>query len=500
MNDVLDVKTAVASTAASYFRRPPAPARVGVFCVGLNNYWPQFPGLRERLVALHGEFCATLERTGVEVVDAGLSDSARAAAEIGDSLRAADVDLLVCNLVTYSTSSNALPVVQRCGRPAALVALQPMDALDYARATTEMQLLNDNICSLPEITCAMRRANLTPADILVGTLRGDARAEARLNDLVRIARVLRALRKARIGLMGHVYEGMLDMNSDPTMFDARFGMHVEHLELDDLHACVRDVAEADVDRRLALVRDMFHFPKPGSDPLAGEVDPDELRWAARVSVGMEGLVDRYALDALSYYYRGADGNENERLGCSLIIGSSLLTGRGVPVAGELDLKNCVAMLVMDRLGAGGSFAELHPVDFGGDFVLVGHDGPHHVAIAEGKPVLRGLSVLHGKRGRGPSVEFAIRNGPITLLGLTQTYDGRFKFVVAEGESLPGMIPATGNTNTRGKFPPDVRTFVERWSAEGPTHHFALGTGHQAEVIGRCARILDIECVNVTAGG
>lgn len=155
------------------------------------------------------------------------------------------------------------------------------------------------------------------------------------------------------------------------------------------------------------------------------------------------------------------------------------------------------MLIMDRLGAGGSFAELHPVDFNGDFVLVGHDGPHHVAIAEGKPVLRGLSVLHGKRGRGPSVEFAIKNGPITLLGLTQTHDGRFKFVVAEGESLPGMIPATGNTNTRGKFPPDVRTFVEQWSLEGPTHHFALGTGHQAEILRRCAAILDIECVDVT---
>ena len=172
---------------------------------------------------------------------------------------------------------------------------------------------------------------------------------------------------------------------------------------------------------------------------------------------MEKLIADFELDGLSYYYRGLDGNAMERLGCSLIIGCSLLTGRGFPIAGELDIKNCVAMLIMDRLGAGGSFAELHPVDFEGDFVLVGHDGPHHVGIAQGKPVLRGLSVLHGKRGRGPSVEFAIRNGPITLLGLTQTHDGRFKFVVAEGQSLPGMIPATGNTNTRGKFAPDVRT-------------------------------------------
>ncbi len=487
------------SFAEAYFRRLPARPRIGVFCVGLNNYWPQFPGLRERLLGLHQAFCERLSSLGGEVIDAGMSDSSCAASAIGDQLRAADVDLLVCNLVTYSTSANALPVVQRAGRPVALVALQPDRALDYARATTEMQLLNDNICSLPEITCALRRANLAPADILVGTLHDDARAHVRVADMVRVARVLRALRTSRIGLMGHVYEGMLDMNSDPTMFDAAFGMHVEHLELDDLHACVQAVGEPEVAERLQLIREMFHFPPPGSDPLAGEVDPAELRWAARVSVGMERLINGFSLDALSYYYRGVDGNENERLGSSLSIGSSLLTGRGIPVAGELDLKNCVAMLIMDRLGAGGSFAELHPVDYGSDFVLIGHDGPHHIAIAEGKPVLRGLSILHGKRGRGPSVEFAIRNGPITLLGLTQTHDGRFKFVVAEGQSLPGPIPATGNTNTRAQFPPDVRTFIEDWSAEGPTHHFALGTGHQAAVLERCARILGIECVNVTGG-
>lgn len=491
--------TEALSTASveSFFRRTPAPARVGVFCVALNNYWPQFPGLREELLKLHAQFCDQLRALDVEVVDAGMSDSPRTAAEIGDALRAADVDLLLCNLVTYSISANALPVIQRCGRPTALVGLQPSTALDYARATTHMQLLNDNVTSLPEIACAMRRANLTPVDILVGTLHDDPRATGRLHELMQCARILRALRKTRIGLMGHVYEGMLDMNSDPTMFDAAFGMHVEHIELDDLHACVHEVSDATVDERLDLIRQLFHFPKPGSDPLAGEVDPAELAWAARVSLGMEGLVERFALDGLSYYYRGLGGNDNERLGCSLIIGSSLLTGRGIPISGELDLKNCIAMLMMDRIGAGGSFAELHPVDFGGDFVLVGHDGPHHIAIAEGKPVLRGLSVMHGKRGRGPSVEFAIKNGPITMLGLTQTHDGKFKFVLAEGQSLPGMIPATGNTNTRAQFAPDVRTFIERWSLEGPTHHLALGIGHQSRILAKAAAMLGISCVNVT---
>ena len=480
-----------------YFSRPPAPARVGVFCVGLDNYWPQFPALRERLLGYHEEFCRRLREYGVEVIDAGMSDSSREACELGDVLRKSDVDLLFCNVVTYSPASNAMPVVQRVGRPVVLTALQPASALDYAKATTSEQLANDNITSLPEICCALSRGGIPIADAIVGKLYDDDRAMGKVQDWVRVARCLAALRSARIGLMGHVYEGMLDMNSDPTMAEGKFGMHVEHIEMDDLQARVDAVAEGETLERVGLIRELFHFPKPGSDPLAGAVDAGELQWAARVSLGMEKLIGDFALTGLAYYYRGLNGNANERLGCSLIIGASLLTGRGVPIAGELDLKNCIAMLIMDRLGAGGSFAELHPIDFEGDFVLVGHDGPHHVGIAEGRPLLRGLSVLHGKRGRGPSVEFSIRNGPITLLGITQTSDGRFKFVLAEGESLPGMIPATGNTNTRGRFAPDVRTFLERWSLEGPTHHFALGVGHEAKVLRMLARVLGIDAVTVT---
>jgi L-arabinose isomerase len=293
---------------------------------------------------------------------------------------------------------------------------------------------------------------------------------------------------------------MLDMNSDPTMFDAYFGMHCEHIELDDLAACVDEVTEAEVAHKLGEIRALFDFPQPGADPIAGPARPEDVEWSARVACGLDRLIARFNLTGLAYYYRGLKGNANERLGASLWVGASLLTGRGFPVAGELDIKNCIAMLIVDRLEAGGSFAEIHPCDFENDIVLVGHDGPHHIAVAEGRPVLRGLSVYHGKRGCGIGVEFQIRNGPVTCVGLTQTHQGKFKFVVAEGESLPGPIPPTGNTNTRCRFPPDVAAFIENWSLEGPTHHFALGVGHIAHLIGDLARCWGIECVNVTAPG
>jgi L-arabinose isomerase len=479
------------------FAREYGSAKVGVFGCGCWFYWQQFEGLRERLIGYQTDFEERLRAAGVDVLSGGLVDTSQLATTTGDTFRREGVDFLICYMSTYALSSTVLPVVQRAAVPTIIVSLQPNAAMDYAHGTTSMQLEHDNQTSLPEVCYALRRAGIEIPGMVVGTLHGDRRAWARVLDWCRVARACAAVRTARIGIMGHVYEGMLDMNSDPTMFDAAFGMHCEQIELDDLQVRVQAVTDGEVKRKLDEIRALFEFPEPGSDPIAGPVLPKDLEWSARVACGLDRLVADFALTGLAYYYRGLGGNPYEWLASSLIVGSSILTGQGVPIAGELDLKNCVAMLIVDRLEAGGSFAEIHPCDFENDVVLVGHDGPHHVAVAEGRPVLRGLSLYHGKRGHGVSVEFQLVNGPITCVGLTQNYGGRLKFVVAEGESLPGPIPPTGNTNTRCRFPPDVGTFIENWSLEGPTHHFALGVGHIAQLIEGFCRCWGIECVDVT---
>ncbi|MHB0877102.1 MAG: L-fucose/L-arabinose isomerase family protein [Anaerolineae bacterium] len=473
--------------------------RIGVFGCGCWFYWQQFPGLRDRLVGHQGTFESRLRDAGVDVVSGDLVDTPEMAARVGDAFRREGVSLVFCYLSTYALSSTVLPVAQRAGVPMVIVALQPNDAIDYEHATTFMQLEHDNETSLPEICCALERAGIPAAGAVVGALH-DGAVWQRVIGWCRVARARATVGNARIGVMGHVYEGMLDMNSDPTMFDGAFGMHCLHLELDDLQACVDAVTGEETQRKLGEIRALFTFPEPGADPIAGPARPEDLAWAAQVACGMDRLVEENSLTGLAYYYRGLAGNTNERLASSLIVGGSLLTARGVPVAGELDIKTCVAMLLLDRLEAGGSFAELHPCDFRGDIALVGHDGPHHVALAQGRPVLRGLTLYHGKRGAGVSVEFQLKHGPVTCVGLTQTADGRFKVVLAEGESLPGPIPATGNTNTRCRFPPSVGRFIENWSLEGPTHHFALGLGHVAGLVGDLCHCWGIEAVDVTEPG
>jgi L-arabinose isomerase len=186
---------------------------------------------------------------------------------------------------------------------------------------------------------------------------------------------------------------------------------------------------------------------------------DDLAAAARTSVALDRLVADHRLGSLAYYYKGTGVAENETTLASIILGTSLLTARGVPVAGEYEVKNAQAMKIMDLLGAGGSFTEYYAMDFRDDVVLMGHDGPGHLAIAEGPTKVRPLAAYHGKVGRGLSIEMAVKHGPVTLLSVIETPGGRLALLCAEAESVPGPILEIGNTNSRYRFACGAREFV-----------------------------------------
>ena len=432
---------------------------------------------------------------GVEVISAGMVDNVDSGRQAGDFLATQNVDLVICFVTTYVQSAFVLPVAQRSKAHMVLVGLQPTSGMDTATATTYEQLAHDNCTSMPEIAYALKRAGYQ-TDVVFGMLHNDERAWNKVREWALAAKSAQALRNARIGLLGHPFEGMLDMNVDPTAFDVTFGMHIDMIEMCDLKKRV-DLATGDeVDAMKAKINDFFCFPEPGADAIAGRVSPEALDWSARVSCGLERLVADFGLDGLAHYYRGVDGNEYEWIIAGIIVGASLLTARGIPVAGEGDLKNCVAMMMLDRLEAGGSFTELAPGRLQRGLRLRGTrwTGPRGHQQRKAGP--RGLSLYHGKFGQGVSVEFKVKNGPVTIAGLTTGTDGRFKFILAEGESVPGPIPATGNTNTRCRFKPDMPTFIERWSEAGPTHHFALGIGKQISTLQKVARLFGLETVVV----
>lgn len=479
-------------------------AKVGIFGIGLAAYWPQFDGLKERLEGYQRDIETRLGEMGANVVSAGLVDDAPGAKATGDLFARENVDLIICYVGTYATSSQVLPAVQRCKVPVVILNLQPTPAMDYPNTDTGEWLANCCACCVPEISNAFTRSRIQ-FNVVSGLLypaEGNAqkyhdRAWAEIKDWVNAADVMRQVNYSRIGFLGHTYPGMLDMYSDFTMHHAQLGTHIEVLEIDDLHARVDAVTDAEIETKITEIKQVFDIAEPGRDKISQRVTPEGLAWSAKVACGLDRLVADFDLNGLTYYYRGLNGNPNEELGAGVIVGNSLLTARGVPASGEGDLKTCMAMLMMDRLKAGGSYTEFYAMDFNDDFIMMGHDGPGHVAISDAKPVLRGLGLYHGKRGYGISVEFKVKTGPITILGMTQTAEGKLKMLAAEGESIPGPTLEIGNTNSRLKFELDPAEFMNRWCAEGPTHHCALGVGHQISKIKKLARLMNIQLAIVS---
>lgn len=477
-------------------RKKKRTARIGTFAVAHGVYWGQFEGLYESLSKYHDDLKEQVAANEVEVIDFGMVDTSERAYEVAREVSAANVDLLMCNMITYATSSVFAPILRDTNVPMILLALQPLKGLDYSKASTYMQLENDNICSVPEFMGVANRLGKKIYDVILGTLYDDDEAQRDIAKWCDIAKVLHDLKGARIGLMGHTMEAMYDMHADPTAISAAFGLHVPLLEIDDAVEVYNTVTEQEIEDKIKVIDNEFDMPEPKSDPITTKLTDTDKRQAAKSAVALDKLVEKYNLTGLAYYYEGLDGSIQREISSTFIVGNSILNAQGIPMCGEFDIKTCIAMLIMDRLNIGGSFAEFHPFDFKEDFILVGHDGPHHLAIANGKPVLRSLKKYHGKPGSGAGVEFKIKEGPITMLGITQTYDGKFKFVIGEGISKSGPIPPTGNTNTRGFFEPTTKEFIKKWVMEGPTHHYALGIGHHAETIAKIAEILGIESVIV----
>jgi L-arabinose isomerase len=475
--------------------RADAEPKIGLFGIGLDAYWPQFPGLEHRLKGYGNQVAQKLERAGAQVVNLGLIDTPEKAFTAGHQFRQADVDLIFLHVTTYALSSTVLPVVRRAKVPVIILNLSPSAAIDYdwfngledrTKMTGEW-LAYCQSCPVPEIANVFNRCKI-PFFQVTGTLEDDPAAWTEISEWVEAARVAHIMEHNRLGVMGHYYGGMLDIYSDLTQQCAYFGGHIEFVEVDELAALRRQVQDPEIQKRVADFR--------GSFDVEPDCAQDELLRAARTSVALDRLVEVHKLGSLAYYYKGTGNVENEDAISSIILGTSFLTARGVPVAGEYEIKNAQAMKIMDSFGAGGSFTEYYAADFNDDVLLMGHDGPGHIAIAEGKTKVRPLQVYHGKVGLGLSVEMSVKHGPVTLLSVVQTVDGKLKLVVAEGESVSGPVLEIGNTNSRYRFPIGARNFMNEWNGHGPAHHCAVGVGHIAGKLKKFGALTGIECIQV----
>lgn len=467
--------------------------RVGLIGIGLSTYWGQFEGLLPRLMGYQREISEKLTGLRAEVIDGGMIDTPSKSVAVAQKLENNNVELVFVFISTYALSSTILPVARHLKVPVILLNVQPVPAINYdtinsmgdrGKMTGEW-LAHCQACSVPEIACVFNRAQVR-YDIITGYLH-EERVWKEVENWVDAVRVVKGMRENRLGILGHYYGGMLDVYTDTTMQSVTFGTHIEQLEMCELKAYRDGVTDEELKlKRMAFENEFEVMP---------ECEEYELNRAARTSIALDKLVKNHDLGSMAYYYEGFLGNEYENMVTSIIAGNTLLTGHGIPVAGECEVKNVQAMKIMSLLGAGGSFSEPYAMDFNNDIVIWGHDGPAHFAIAEGKVKLVPLPLYHGKPGKGLSIQMSVKHGKVTFLSVGEGKDGVF-LLVAEGESVAGPTLQIGNTNSRYCFPCGARTFIDKWSKAGPSHHCAIGVGHVAEKIEKVAFLLNIPFIKV----
>ena len=422
--------------------------KIGLFGIGLDTYWAQFDGLLDNLKGYQEQIKTRIDGFGVEVIDAGMVDNPVRAREAADFLKSQDVEIVFLYVSTYALSSTVLPVAQKLKVPVVILNLQPVSQLDYEAFNklgdrgkmTGVWLEHCQACSVPEIASVFNRSGIL-YDFVTGYLQ-DEEAWCEIEAWAEAARVAAAIRNNRLGVLGHYYGGMLDVYTDLTKQSAVFGTHIEMLEMCELKKYRDEVTDTEVQLKIQEFNAAFD--------VAPECESAEIERAARTSIALDRLVKIRNLGSMAYYYEGESGNDYENIVTSVIAGNTLLTGKNIPIAGECEVKNAQAMKIMAEFGAGGSFSEFYLMDFKDDVVMLGHDGPAHSAIAEGRVKLVPLSVYHGKPGKGLSIQMSVKHGPVTLLSVVEGKDGIF-LLIAERESVAGPVLEIGNTNSRYRF-------------------------------------------------
>ncbi|MAV80322.1 MAG: arabinose isomerase [Flavobacteriaceae bacterium] len=468
-------------------------SKVGLFGIGLETYWSQFEGLLKNLNRYLLLIRHKLESYDIIVIDEGIIDNVNNAKRAAESFKKEDVQIIFLYVSTYALSSTVLPIAQKLKIPFIILNLQPVSKLNYKKFNnlndrgkmTGIWLEHCQACSVPEISSVFNRSNIS-YHIITGYLK-DNSVWKEVKLWLEALKVLVKIKDNRLGVLGHYYNGMLDVYTDLTKLSLSFGTHIELIEMCELKSLWDRVSQDEIVKKINEFKNVFD--------VVDKCEIFEIKRAARTSVALDKLIKNHDLGSMAYYYEGQPDNEYENIVTSVIAGNTLLTGNNIPIAGECEVKNAQAMKILAEFGAGGSFSEFYLMDFEEDIVLLGHDGPAHHAIAQEKVKLVPLPLYHGKPGKGLSIEMNVKNGPITLLSIVQG-KSKMKLLVAEGESVDGPILKIGNTNSRYKFSLGVKEFINSWSIEGPSHHCAIGVGHIADKIEKFGYLLNLEVIKI----
>lgn len=461
-------------------------ARIGVFSIALGAYLPQFPQLVPEFQAQYENYKKMFPDT-VELIDGGMVTTKEQAQAAGDKFRAADIDLVMMQLLTYATSYNMLPAVKDLDVPVVLVNIQKKRVPDYDHAEIPDWLGELYACgAVGEMVADLNRYGKRHAVITGVVEGGDPQVQAEINDWCIAAQVRRRFRDTNIAQIGRPYPGMMDLYIDESNLYRRLGLYTKQVDWEQMWAIADNITDKGaIEAKVEDIHDTFE--------ILGDYQESDIHEMAKYVVAFEQWVKDEKLGLIASHYNGYAQGKAGVLDSMLIPAFSMLIKQGTACAVEGDMKVAMAMSIMKTICGTGQLSEMYSIDFDDDICIIGHSGSGDAAISQAhKPTMKIVPVFHGKTGGGYLTQFYPPEGDITYLAITQDGDGKFKFVAAEGVNQPGKIFRFGDTNMRTAFSCGAREFVNRWSEAGPTHHMAAGIGHNIHTIEKVAKIMDVD--------
>lgn len=460
---------------------------VGIFCIGLEAYWEQFKGLKACVKQNYEKVCGKFPES-VNLISGGLADNYSRAAEVRECFKNRCVDIIFCYCATYSPSSNVLPAIQDMDVPVVVLNLQPFRSVDYGAVTGIGDWLGTLSCAgAPEVTAVLLKKGVKFA-VISGSIEGDADADSEIRQWCMAAGAAKEVRHCHIGMFGHPFPGMMDLYVDETKIHNTLGVYTDFMELHQIKNRLDRITEKEIDFFRKILLEQFE--------LTVNENAKEFQQLCLTCAALWSLVKEERLNALCMHYAGETEGEYKDIAGPMNIVFSVLISLGIPCCVEGDIKTTIAMLILKRIAGCCATGELYGMDLEDDICLIGHSGSSDPAISDLKPVLKESEVFHGKNGRGYLTQFFIKEGPLTMLALSEDGNGKYRFIAASGISEKGEILMLGDTNTRVRFPIAAARFVNQWCSAGPSHHFAVTVGNQIDLIKKTGYILGLDVLEV----
>jgi L-arabinose isomerase len=427
---------------------------------------------------------ANMLKTLGEIVNPGFVEHESDAERAAQMFNTASVDLIVVVELAYQKGAVPAGMFLNTKAPILVWNTQHIRGLPED-ANFDVIMLNSGMCGLPELTNGLLRSGRNFRVITSHV--ADPQGLAQIGEYAIAAAVARRLRNARIGIIGHFYEGMTDLMVDQFSLRYSLGPSCWPIEPEKVAAATAAMQSEKVNSLIEEERRRFR----------NELPPEIFERSVRLALALEQVVKESRIDALATFEQAwlADS----RVGIVPNYGAGRLMSLGVPSVPEGDVPTAVCMLILQELAGYSTIIENYVMNFDNETILFSHDGTGNPALASSSAnvSIKPSIYYRGIHGFGAAFEFNYAPGDVTILSLVPLRNGKWRFVVAEGESLPMKPrPLSAPQMTFRHSSGSIQEYCDRWCSAGASHHMALAYGRLAKKVSRVGELLGVEVVVV----